>query len=113
MAVFTRVTTFADAVVASERVNARSSVLTRAVKTFVKIYNSNNRAKNNVLFVCLFLYCSFFVRPLRNTKLLQISVTGPFQLTIDAVCCCYNVVVSCVKPPLFRRVGFDFVFIHF
>ena len=82
MAVFTIVTTFADAVVASERVNARSSVLTRAVKTFVKIYNSNNRAKNNALFVCLFLYRSFFVRPLRNTKLLQISVTGSFQLTI-------------------------------
>ena len=81
MAVFTIVTTFADAVVASKRVNTSSSVLTRAVETFVKIYNSNNRAKNNVLFVCLFVYCSFFVRTLRGTKLLQISVTGSFQLT--------------------------------
>jgi len=81
MAVFTIVTTFADAVVASKRVNTSSSVLTRTVKTFVKIYNSNNRAKNNFLFVCLFVSCSFFVRHLRNTKLLQISVTGSFQLT--------------------------------
>lgn len=82
MAVFTIVTTFADAVVASKRVNTSSFVLTRAVKTFVKIYNSNNRAKNNVLFVCLFVYCGLFVRHLRNTKLLQIPVTGSFQLTI-------------------------------
>ena len=82
MAVFTIVTTFADAVVASKRVHTNSSVLTRTVKTFVKIYNRSNRAKNNILFVCLFVYCNFFVRHLRNTILLQISITGLFQLTI-------------------------------
>lgn len=54
MAVFTIVTTFADAVVASKRVKTSSSVLTRTVKTFVKIYNSNNRAKNKC-FICLFV----------------------------------------------------------
>ena len=82
MAVFTIVTTFADAVVASKRVNTSSSVLTRTVKAFVKIYKAITGQRINVLSVCLFI-AVFCVKHLRNTKLLQISVTGSFQLTIS------------------------------
>lgn len=90
MAVFTIVTTFADAVVASKRVNTSSSVLTRAVKTFVKIYNINNRANSNVLFVCVFAYCSFFGEAFEEYKTIADLSHRPISIDhcLPKVFCC-------------------------